>query len=89
MTQLSLWQGTEVAPVLRDSVQNRVQHYQHSDRHQLLAEIQNVIADQPAAGVHIGSRSVIGAGSVILKDVEEASVVYDCKSKVVRKNDLW
>ena len=32
--------------VLRDTVENRVEDYKHTDRHKLLAEVENVIADQ-------------------------------------------
>lgn len=42
-----------------------------------------------AAGIHLGSRSIIGAGAVVLKDVEEASVIYGYSSNVVKKNELW
>ena len=42
-----------------------------------------------AAGVHIGSRSIIGAGSVVLKDVKEGSIVYGNPAKMIRMNDLW
>ena len=40
--------------VLRDTVENRVEDYKHTDRHKLLAEVENVIADQVAVRVHVG-----------------------------------
>lgn len=41
-------------PVSGHPVQNAVQDHQHTDGHQLLAQFQDVIADQAVCGVHIG-----------------------------------
>ena len=41
-------------PVFRDAVQDAVQHHQHADGHQLLSQIQDVVAYETVVCVHIG-----------------------------------
>ena len=36
------------------------------------------------AGVHIGQHVVVGAGSVVTKDVPEYSIVAGCPAKVIK-----
>ena len=40
--------------VLRNAVTNAVEDDKHTDRHKLLAEVKNIIADKAIVRIHIG-----------------------------------
>ena len=45
--------------ILCNAVEDGVQYHQHPDGHKLLAEVKDVVADEPVVGIHIG---VLGKG---------------------------
>ena len=40
--------------VLRNAIQNTVENDKHTDRHKLLTEVKNIIADKTIVRIHIG-----------------------------------
>ena len=45
--------------ILCNAVEDGIQNHQHPDGHKLLAEVKDVVADEPVIGIHIG---VLGKG---------------------------
>ena len=40
--------------VMDDPVEHAVQHYQHSNRQKLLAQVPDIVAENPGVGIHVG-----------------------------------
>lgn len=56
--------GLSLFPILDHTVKDGVQGHQHPDGHQLLAQLPDVIGDDPGFGIYIGAlgKSVEAAG---------------------------